>query len=58
LASGDVLLVADHHARGRASGVEVHDTVVWLYGLHEGKIIHVKGYESRAEALEAGGPED
>ncbi|MGZ5308689.1 MAG: nuclear transport factor 2 family protein [Solirubrobacterales bacterium] len=52
---GAILLVADHYARGRASGVEVHGTVVWLYSLRQGKIIRVEGYESRAEALEATG---
>jgi ketosteroid isomerase-like protein len=54
LEDGSVLLVADHHARGRASGAEVHGTVVWLYRLRNRKIIRVDGYPSRDEALEAG----
>jgi ketosteroid isomerase-like protein len=55
LEDGSVLVVADHHARGRASGAEVHGTVVWLYRLREGKIIRVEGYPSRDDALEAAG---
>src|SRR5436190_18539180 len=52
---GAVLVVAEHHARGRASGVEVHGSVVWLYRLREGKITKVEGYESRDQALQAVG---
>jgi ketosteroid isomerase-like protein len=55
LEDGSVLVVADHHARGRASGAEVHGIVVWLYRLREGKIIRVEGYPSRDDALEAAG---
>jgi ketosteroid isomerase-like protein len=55
LGGGAVLLVADHHARGRTSGVEVHGTVVWLYGFRHGKIARVEGYATRVEALEAVG---
>ena len=53
LDDGSVLLVADHHARGRASGAEVHGTVVWLYRLRNRKIVRIDGYQSRDEALEA-----
>jgi ketosteroid isomerase-like protein len=55
LEDGSVLVVADHHARGRASGAEVHGTVVWLYRLRNRKIIRVDGYQTRDEALEAAG---
>jgi ketosteroid isomerase-like protein len=55
LPTGAVLIVADHYARGRASGVEVHGTVVWVYRLRGGKIIGVEGFPSREEALEAAG---
>jgi ketosteroid isomerase-like protein len=48
-----VLLVANHHATGRKSGVEVSEQVVWLYRLSGGKITSVEGYETRGEALEA-----
>jgi ketosteroid isomerase-like protein len=55
LDDGAVLLVANHHARGRISGAEVHGTVVWLYHFRRGKIARVEGYVSRAAALEAVG---
>jgi ketosteroid isomerase-like protein len=48
---GSVRLVAEHRARGRGSGVEVHGTVVWLYRMRDGKIVHVEG----AAGLEATG---
>ncbi|HXB16832.1 MAG TPA: nuclear transport factor 2 family protein [Solirubrobacteraceae bacterium] len=56
LDSGAVLLVADHHARGRGSGVEVHTTLVWVYGFRGGKIARVDGHATRTEAVEAAGP--
>jgi ketosteroid isomerase-like protein len=43
LDDGSVALVANHHARGRASGVEVHGVVAWLYRLRDGKIVRVEG---------------
>jgi hypothetical protein len=52
-----VLLVAEYHARGRISGVEVHGSVVWLYGFRRGRIARVEGYASRDEALKAVGSE-
>jgi ketosteroid isomerase-like protein len=55
LPTGAVLVVADHRARGRASGVEVHGTLVWVYRLREGMITRVEGFPSREEALEAAG---
>jgi ketosteroid isomerase-like protein len=55
LDDGSYLLVAEHQARGRVSGVEVHDEVVWVYRLREGKIVRVDGYPSREDALAAAG---
>ena len=53
---GDVLLlVASHHGRGRASGVEVHGQTGYLYTLRGGKIVRAELYRGRAEALEAAG---
>jgi ketosteroid isomerase-like protein len=57
LDGGAVLLVAEYHARGRISGVEVHGSVVWLYGFRRGRIARVEGYASRDEALKAVGSE-
>jgi ketosteroid isomerase-like protein len=52
-----VLLIAKHHASGRASGVEVEELLIWLYRLREGKITRVEKYGSRAEANQAAGLE-
>jgi ketosteroid isomerase-like protein len=48
-----ILVVADHRARGRASGAEVRGTIIWLYRVRAGKIARIEGFESRDEALEA-----
>jgi ketosteroid isomerase-like protein len=53
LKDGSILLVADHHARGRVSGAEVHGTIVWVYRLRNEKIVGVEGYATRDDALEA-----
>jgi ketosteroid isomerase-like protein len=50
--ASSVLLVARHTASGRASGAEVESTVIWLYRIRDGKIAHVQGFETRADALE------
>jgi ketosteroid isomerase-like protein len=42
-----VLLVADMHAIGRGSGIEIVGEVIWLYRLREGKIIRVEGGMTR-----------
>jgi ketosteroid isomerase-like protein len=55
LEDGSILVVADHRARGRSSGVEVHGSVVWRYLIHDGKITRQEGYPTREEALEAAG---
>jgi ketosteroid isomerase-like protein len=38
--------------------VEVDGDVIWLYRLRDGKIVQVRGFESRSEALKAVGLED
>jgi ketosteroid isomerase-like protein len=53
-----VLLVASHHGRGRASGVEVHGQTGYLYTVRDGKIVRAELYPSRAEALAAAGVRD
>jgi ketosteroid isomerase-like protein len=53
LGEGVVLVVAEHSARGRASGVEVHGTVVWVYWLGDGKVVRLEAFESRDKAREA-----
>ena len=52
LEDGSILVVANHTARGRASGVELTDQVVWTYRMRDGKITRVAGHET-AEAARA-----
>lgn len=52
---GGVLVVANHRARGRGSGVGVEGLFIWSYRLREGKATHVRGFESREQAAEATG---
>jgi ketosteroid isomerase-like protein len=52
---GVILLVADHHARGRTSGAEVHGQVAYLYTVRAGKIVRAEFYPDRATALRAAG---
>jgi ketosteroid isomerase-like protein len=46
-----VLIIAEHYARGRANGVEVHGTAVWVYRLREGKITRGEGFALNDDGL-------
>jgi ketosteroid isomerase-like protein len=50
LDDGSFVLVADVEARGRVSGASARSTVVWVYRLRDGKIVHAENYPSREEA--------
>jgi ketosteroid isomerase-like protein len=52
---GSVLLVARHHAVGRASGAEIEGEVVWHYRLRDRKIVRLTAYDDRTAALKAMG---
>jgi ketosteroid isomerase-like protein len=51
-----VLVVGLFQGRGRSSDVEVNMRVASVYEIRDGMVATVRDYESRAEALEAGGP--
>jgi len=51
LDDGSILLVAANRARGRASGIEVEMPVFWRYWLRDGKIVRLRGFESRDRAM-------
>ena len=57
---GDRVLVSGHwRARGRASGVEVENPGTYLYEIEGGKVVSMRTFTDRAEALEAAGlPEE
>ena len=50
-----VLLVASHHGRGRASGVEVRGRTSYVYTVRDGKVARVELYGDPARAREAAG---
>jgi ketosteroid isomerase-like protein len=53
LDDGQVLVVAEQQARGRSSGLEVHQTVAWVYEVRGGKIARAEAFSSREAAFEA-----
>jgi ketosteroid isomerase-like protein len=54
--TGDELIVFVHEvARGRKSGVVVETDTAAINTLHEGRVIQVRNYLDRSEALEAAG---
>ncbi|MGH3992211.1 MAG: nuclear transport factor 2 family protein [Pseudonocardiaceae bacterium] len=57
--AGDVVIVTYAvQARGRGSGVEVHQSITLVWTLAAGKAVRIRAYLSRAEALEAAGLPD
>jgi ketosteroid isomerase-like protein len=54
---GDRVLVLGHwRARGRGSGIELEDqAAAWLSELRDGKIVKMRTYSDRREALDAAG---
>lgn len=50
-----VLMVATHHGRGRASGAPVAQRAAWIYTLRDRKVVRCDAYRDRAQALEAAG---
>jgi ketosteroid isomerase-like protein len=54
-AGDQVLVVARHHGRGRASGAEVERIAANVFSMRGTKIVRVELYGSRTEALEAVG---
>jgi ketosteroid isomerase-like protein len=52
---GEVLVVARHDGRGRASGAAVGTQMAYLYRIWDGKITRIEVFPDRAAALEAAG---
>jgi ketosteroid isomerase-like protein len=56
---GDRVLVSGHwRARGRASGVAVENPGTYLYEIKGGKVVSMRTFTDRSEALEAAGLPD
>ena len=51
LRDGTLLVIADHRARGKGSGVEVEQPIAWRYWFRDGKIARLwGGFEALEEA--------
>ena len=50
-----IFIHATHRGTGRASGVKVQDENSYLYRVRDGKIVSVRFYATREEALAAAG---
>jgi ketosteroid isomerase-like protein len=50
-----VVVVADVHARGRGSGVELDQVFAWVGEFRDGSLVRLQTFVDREEALAAGG---
>ena len=56
LAAGDSVLVLVHQwGRGKETGAQVESRVWQVFTMRSGRVVHCRGYETKAEALEAAG---
>lgn len=49
----EVLVETLFHAHGRSSGIPVQATVYFVWSFRDGKVVRVRGYMERADALAA-----
>ena len=57
--AGDVVVVTyELSARGRGSGVDVRQAITLVWTLEAGKVVKIRAYTNRDEALEAAGLRD
>jgi ketosteroid isomerase-like protein len=54
-AGRDVVAVTRHHGTGRASGVAVEAVVAYLLTVDDGRLVRMRIFTTRAQALEAAG---
>ena len=53
-----VLVMVRYTGRGQSSGIEMDMTSASLYRMRDGKVVTMRDYSTRAEALEAAGLEE
>jgi ketosteroid isomerase-like protein len=54
--AGDAVLIRLHQwGRGKDTGAQVDSRTWQLFTFHDGRIVHCRGYATKAEALEAAG---
>jgi uncharacterized protein len=54
-AGSDVVAISRHRGKGRTSGVPVAGLVAYVFTVHHGKLIRMRIFNTKAEALEAVG---
>jgi ketosteroid isomerase-like protein len=54
-AGSDVIAVSHHRGTGRTSGVPVEGLVAYVFTVHEGRLVRMRIFNTRSEALEAVG---
>jgi ketosteroid isomerase-like protein len=54
-AGRDVVAVTHHHGTGRASGVAVDTIVAYLFTVDDGRIVRLRIFATKAQALDAAG---
>jgi ketosteroid isomerase-like protein len=54
-AGSDVVAVTRHHGRGRASGAAVQAVVAYVLTVEDGKLVRMRIFNTKTEALEAVG---
>ena len=54
-AGNDVVLVTRHHGTGRASGAPVQTSVAYVFTVDDGKLIRLRIFNTKAQAMEAVG---
>jgi ketosteroid isomerase-like protein len=54
-AGSDVVAVTRHHGTGRASGAAVEGLVAYVFTVDDGKLVRLRIFNTKAQALEAVG---
>jgi ketosteroid isomerase-like protein len=54
-AGRDVVAVTHHHGTGRVSGVAVDTIVAYVFTVDEGRLVRLRIFATKAQALEAAG---
>ena len=54
-AGSEVVAVTRHHGTGRASGVAVEANVAYVFTVDDGRLVRMRIFATKAQALEAAG---
>ena len=54
-AGSDVVAISHHHGKGRTTGIPVGGLVAYVFTVREGRLVRMRIFNSKSEALEAAG---